>query len=646
MAGWVPLRNHTMFSLLHGVSKPKQIAQRCKELGYTACALTDSRNIGCAVQFVSAMKEKGVKPLLGCEFDVSDSNGDDNNSKVHSVTVIAKNINGWHGLVSACSHSHHKDNCKPFPHITLEKLATYGDNNFIVISGYPGSRIADSMFHEPSKAYYHTDYSLMREKSIYDDWENRIKNETKRYLDIFGRENLFLSTEFVDPKNNPAALAVGRTIRWTSQKEKIQRVATPNSFYPHNTEQDASDQRVLLASLKKTTLKEMKRKALGGIDWPEYRPNFMGQSYHIPSMEELEIWHDEEEISNSLHIADMCEDYDIRHAPILPKFPTPDGQSADAYLTQLCQAGWSEKVYNRVDEHKWPEYQERVRKELKVIKEAGLASYFLIVQDYCNWARSVGMIVGPGRGSGAGCLVSYLIRITAVDPIKHGLIFERFYNAGRNAPGHISLPDIDCDFPVNRRKEIVAYLKGKYGSAMVANIATYNSLKGRGALTEVLRAHSEPFDEVKRITANIPEESRITEELQAMKDRGDEPSIIRYALESDPNSFKDWCVLKDDGTCEGTLGRYFEQAIRLEGTKRNISTHAAGVVLASTPLADMCPLVYDDTIDGYIAGMEYPDLESMGQVKLDILGVASLDKIAGIRNLLRYGYVEANNDAA
>jgi DNA polymerase III alpha subunit len=156
----------------------------------------------------------------------------------------------------------------------------------------------------------------------------------------------------------------------------------------------------------------------------------------------------------------------------------------------------------------------------------------------------------------------------------------------------------------------------------------------------VLRAYGVDFAEVKKITSAIPEEARISEELQAMKESGIEPSIIRYALESDPESFKEWVEVNSDGSYGGTFGPYFEMAVRLEGTKRNISTHAAAVVLASTPLSEMCPLMYEDGVDGYVAAMEYPDLEAMGQVKLDILGVAALDKVAGVRNLLRYGRIE------
>lgn len=628
----VPLRNHSHFTLLMGVSRPKDIANRCVELGYKACSLTDHGNIGCAAQFVGAMKDKGIKPILGCEFDLE---GDHK----HKVVVLAKNLLGWKSLITACSRSRDKEHYKPRPHIELEELARIGNGNFIVLSGYPRSEVADAMFIDAPHAYNQTNYNQVVSSSfIQEDWADKIKNEAGKYINLFGKDNFYLAIEVIDPENNPAALIVAKTMRWLSKKEGIPRVAAPPSFYPTNTEENASDQRVLLASLKKTTIKEMQKRINNGTDWLEFRPHFKSHDYYIPCLEEIRKLYDKEEIENTDRISLICEDYDIRNSPILPSFPCPDGMGPNDYLLKLCRENWCKKIPK--DKQKDEEYIERVKRELGVIKEAGLASYFLIVQDYCNWARRQGMIMSVGRGSSAGSIVSYLIGITGVDPIQYGLLFERFYNAGRNSKNYTSLPDIDCDFPVSRRREVVEYLKSKYGDDKVANIATFNSMKGRGALTDVLRAHSVNFEEVKRITSNIPEEARISEELQAMKDRGDKPSSIRYALEIDPDSFKDWVQMDKEGKCSGIYGPYFEQAMRLEGVKRNISMHAAGVVMASTPLEEMCPLVYDGKIDGAIAGMEYTDLESMGLPKFDILGVAALDRIQGIIKLLRYGEID------
>lgn len=666
MSSWASLHNHTHYSLLDGISKPKDIAKRCVELGYNSVAMTDHGNLGCSIKFLSAMSgvcacghqkdgehSKGggcrvcdcsgyskypLKPILGCEFYICQDEPTiktRDNRHLNHLPVLARNLEGWRNLVALSSFTNRKENHYYHPRTNLKSIAQFA-GNLIAFSGHPGSDLANLIFTNPKAAYAAPTRDDVL-THVNKDWPNLLKRKAGEYLDVFGKENFFLEVQILDPRRMPACLLIAEALRWLSKKTGIRRVATADSHYPEKWM--AGDQRVVLAAALKTTLSTITKRAeqeedvvLGGF--------FKGENYYIPSLEEMQVYHHEDEIVNALEIAAMCEEYDIRRQPMLPRFPCPGDAEPDEYLTHLCREGWRRRISSSIDKSDVPTYKERVERELSVIKGAGLSSYFLIVQDYCNWARSQGMLTGPGRGSGAGCLVSYLVGITHLDPIEHDLLFERFYNAGRNSPGHISLPDIDCDFPIRGRKKIIAYLKQKYGSDKVSQISTFNAMKGRGALTDVLRAHDVPFDVVKRITENIPEEARISEELQEMKDGGEDPSIIKYALQSDPEAFSDWCEVNDDGTFGGVYGPYFGQAIRLEGTKRNIGTHAAGVVLASEPLESLCPLIYNSTSDSYDAGMEYPDLEAQGQVKLDILGVAALDKEEGVRSLLRYGTVE------
>ena len=231
--------------------------------------------------------------------------------------------------------------------------------------------------------------------------------------------------------------------------------------------------------------------------------------------------------------------------------------------------------------------------------------------------------------------------VTEVDPIEHGLIFERFYNAGRNTENHTSLPDVDMDFEIQSRENTISYIKEKYGSDRVAQILTFSRMQGRGALKDVLRAHSAcGFEEMNRITTWIPDEADISDQLQEMRDAdkdsgGDgEASIIMWALENHKKELENWCHIDDNGNLQGPMARRFEQAIRLEGTKRAQSKHAAGIVIAQEPLSHVCPMVHDKKSSQMIAGMEMGDLESMGHVKFDILGIALLDKIHGVKNLL------------
>jgi DNA polymerase-3 subunit alpha len=417
-------------------------------------------------------------------------------------------------------------------------------------------------------------------------------------------------------------------------------MATADSHYPSKI--DAADQRILLCSLLDTTLKQVKEKSdngeetgLGGF--------FKSNNYHIPSLEEMMAIHNDEEIDNTVLIAEMCQDYKITNNPVLPNFKCPGDMDPDTYLRELCVKGWKELVTTNIPKSQQKEYSDRIKMELSVFKEAGLASYFLIVQDYCNYARSRGMLLSPGRGSGAGCMVSALIGITdkIVDPIKYGLLFERFYNAGRNAPGRISLPDIDCDFPIKQREEIVEYIRNKHGHDRVCQMVTFSRMQGRGAVKDVLRAHEAcSFDEINLITNNIPDEAEIADELQLMREETGEASIVRWALENNPDGLKQWCHIKEDGTLDGPYAKLFEQAIRLEGTKRSQGKHAAGVVISASPLAEVCPMVYDKSTGFSIAGMEMADLESMGHVKFDILGVAVLDKIMGVQELVSTGKIQ------
>lgn len=239
------------------------------------------------------------------------------------------------------------------------------------------------------------------------------------------------------------------------------------------------------------------------------------------------------------------------------------------------------------------------------------------------------------HNSSAGCLVSYLIGITGIDPIPYNLIFERFYNVGRSSKDRVSLPDIDIDVPINKRDNIIEYIKNKYGEKKVAQMLTFNTMKGRGALKEVLRVYGNiSFDEMNNITKFIPDEAKIADELQEMKEETGESSIIRWALENSSEKLKEWCFLNENNQLEGPLAKRFEQAIRLEGTKSNQSKHAAGIVISKDNLEDLCPMIYDNKNNQTIAGMEMNDLEYLGLIKFDVLGLAFLDKAMHISDIL------------
>lgn len=623
MKNYIPLHCHSMFSLLDGLSKPSQIAERCEEIGATSCAITDHGNIAGAIKFYTEMRKKNIKPILGCEIYICDKDPsiqEKENKDLSHFIVLAKNFEGWKNLIKLVSESNRPDFYYHKPRLNLEALARFCDGNMIGICGHLGSVLADKI----------TDNN-----AVIKDWK-KIGQKNIDYLkEIFGKDNLFLEAQLMDSSNTILQKDLTETVRELGKITNTRIICTPDAHYTRK--EDAIDQRILLCNNLKTTFPEISRKISSGEDVP-LSCFFTSDNFHILSQEEMRSLHTEEEIENTNIVAEMCEQYNILSKPNLPPFDCPSGYNQDEYLRQLCRNGWRDKIADNIDKNDQQVYVDRIKYELDVLQGAGLSSYFLIVQDIVSYVRQNDWLPGPGRGSAAGCLVSYLIGITSIDPIKYNLMFDRFYNAGRNSKDHISMPDIDVDVPINKREIIIEYIKNKYGKDKVSQMVTFNTIKGRGALKDVLRVYGNiTFDEMNKITKNIPDEAKIADELQEMKEETGEASIIRWALENNPDKLKEWCHIDENQELQGPLAKRFEQAIRLEGTKSNQSKHAAGIAISATPLNETCPMVYDSKNKQLIAGMEMQDLESMGIIKFDILGIAMLDKIMTIKDILKNG---------
>jgi DNA polymerase-3 subunit alpha len=616
------LHCHSHYSLLDGLSKPDKIAERCANIGVSACAITDHGNIAGTVKFYAAMKKAGIKPLLGCELYICDhdpSIKQKENKDLSHFLILAKNLKGWKNLIEIVSLSNSPEFYYHRPRLNLEVLGqTISRGDIIGITGHLGSTLSDC---------------IVSEDTIDPNWKSKGTSLIEHLKDIFGKENLFLEAQLMDKDNLPIQQKLTDCVRELGQYTNTNIVCTPDAHYVNK--EDAIDQRILLCNNLKTTFGEINRKIDGGESVP-MGCFFNSDNYHILNQEEIKLLHNETEIANTNLVSDMCEQYDILSKPKLPPFNCPNNMDDAEYLRELCRNGWREKIQNKISKPEQDVYADRIKYELGVLQGADLSSYFLIVQDIVNYVKKESWLPGPGRGSAAGCLVSYLIGITNIDPIKYNLLFDRFYNAGRNNADHISMPDIDVDVPIDKRENIISYIKNKYHHDKVSQMITFNTIKGRGALKDVLRVYGNiTFDEMNQITKNIPDESKIADELQEMKDETGEASIIRWALENNRDKLKDWCFIDDDNNLQGPLAKRFEQAIRLEGTKSNQSKHAAGIVISSEPLNQVCPMVYDTKNNQYIAGMEMQDLESLGIIKFDILGVAMLDKIMTIQNLLK-----------
>ena len=542
--------------------------------------------------------------------------------------VLAKNINGWKNLIEITSRSNDEDLFYFKPRLDLDILKEHANGDLIAFSGHLGSELANCIFEDPKSAYKASTEEEVK-RYINPDWESKVLSQANLYKDIFGKENFLIEIQCIDEEVSPAAKLVAQGLRYVSKKYSIPSVATADSHYP--TKEDASDHLLLLCSAMKTPLRDIKRKLDNNED-VGFSGFLKSNNFHIPTYEEMSKLHTESELKNSMQIADMCEEYDILGSPTLPKFKCPEDVEEETYLRQLCREGWKAKLSNT--SKLGPNeniYVDRITKELEVISDANLSGYFLIVRDIVANIKENDWLPGPGRGSAAGCLVSYLIGVTQVDPIEHGLIFERFYNAGRNTEDHISLPDIDIDVPATKRDETIDYIREKYGRDKVGQMVTFGRLQGRSALKEVLRMNQAcSYDEMNVITKSLPHEHEISDQLADMGGQ----SVIEWALANQPDTLRDYCRLNDDGTLEGDYSKLFEQAMRIEGTFKSQGKHAAGVVISSNSLDKVCPMVRDKKGSEKIAGMEMNDLEAMGHVKFDILGVSLLDKIMGIRSVL------------
>jgi DNA polymerase-3 subunit alpha len=615
---WVPLHQHSNLSLLDGFSVPKDIAKTCASYGYRAAAITDHRNVAAHVKFFKACKDAGIKPILGCEFDISDDLSTVRtaaNRSTNHLVVLCKNLAGWYEMLRAVSKTNDPNSFYYKARISLEECKEFlSSGNHVAISGHAGSTICDILF--TSTSVYRSKSEEQARTFLREDWETVLEQHIQKHIDVFGKENFFLEIQLIDKEHLPMTSVTAECLRCMSQKLNIKTVATADSHYVRKS--DAIYQRILLCSNLGRTLPGVIRDIQNGKDVP-LGTFFVSDNYHIPTYAEMQALHTQEELENAVLIADMCEEYDILSTPQLPKFDCPNGISEIEYVKQLCREGWKKLPFKK---QKDQVYINRVKEELQVIEEANLAGYFLIVWDIIRFCKSKNWKTGVGRGSAAGCLMSYLIGITGIDPIPYNLLFSRFYNSGRKG----TLPDIDLDIPSQHRDEIIQYIKTKYGEDKVSQMATFSSLMGKSAMKEVLRIEDVVTPaEANEITEHIPDKAEIADELENMEDA----SIIKWALIHRASKLSQWCTIDEDDNLSGPLAGSFYRAIQIEGCYKSQGKHPAGVIISYRPLQEICPIVRDK--DGApIAGLEMGDLEALGHVKFDILGVSILDKLMDI----------------
>jgi len=431
------LHVHSHFSLLDGLSTPFQIAERCKEIGCPAVAITDHGNISHIIDFQKACKKYNIKQIVGCEIYMSqfDQTIKTNENKHHNhLTILAKNKDGIKDLMSLISYSNLAQNFYRKPRISLDNLSLFAKNhNLLCLSGCIIGQLSESLFEDVGKACLigeQTENMDEVRKLLKPNWKNIAEEIVNKYIKIFGRENYFIELQ---EEGMPAQKVAVECLREISKALNIPSVATLDAHYAKR--EQVEDHRILLYSQLHTTADEQQAKKQRGEDSMSF---FFRDTFYIFSPEEMAKHYTKEEIEQTLVISDMIESTNLGRKPCLPKYKTPNEISSDDYLKELCIQGAKNKLINLPIEKK-KIYWQRIIKELSVIKEAKLADYFLIVYDACKFVDENNAPRGKGRGSGAGSLVNYLLNVTQIDPIEYDLYFERFYNVSRNIPPHFNV---------------------------------------------------------------------------------------------------------------------------------------------------------------------------------------------------------------
>lgn len=568
------LHVHTHYSLLDGLSKIDELLDYVKEQGMDSVAITDHGNLYGAIEFYQKAKKKDVKPIIGLEGYVSPdmhAKGVGIEDPRHHITLLAKNNTGYQNLLALVSKAH-LEGFYYKPRFDKKLLAQHSEG-LIALSGCLGAEIP----------------SLIQSDNI-----TGAKEAIAEYKKIFGKENFYLEVQ--SHPNLEEQKRVNKKLYELAEETSTPVVATQDAHYLKSEDADAHD--VLLAIQTGNQVDDEKRLSLKDDDFSLKPPRKMAEEFadHPEALE------------NTRKIADACNVEIALGEYQLPHFEVPKDHNADSYLRYLCEQG----IPARYGDTPSKEVFERLDYELGIIQETGFASYFLIVQDFVTWAKRQGIAVGPGRGSAAGSIVSYLLNITNIDPLQFNLLFERFLN-----PERISMPDIDLDFADHRRDEVLEYVSEKYGHDKVAQIITFGTMAARAAVRDAGRALGYTYGYCDKVAKLIPMSTALGEALSEVQE------------------------LRDIYTRDPEAKRLIDTARRLEGVVRHASVHACGVVITKDPLVEHVPLqhpIQDE--NSIVTQYEFHAVEDLGLLKMDFLGLKNLTIIERTLEQIKERYGE------
>ncbi|MGE3455277.1 MAG: DNA polymerase III subunit alpha, partial [Kofleriaceae bacterium] len=568
MAGFTHLHLHTQYSLLDGAIRVKDLFPKLTELGMDTVAVTDHGNMFGAIDLYGEAKAAGKKLIFGCEtYVASTDRSDRTNRRNYHLILLAKNDVGYKNL-SFLNSKGYLEGFYYNPRIDKQLLRDHSDG-LVGLSACLGGEIAQTLEKNGVAAAEET---------------------AREYASMFAPGDFYL--ELMPTPTSEQDTLNGELVRM-SKKLGIPLVATNDCHYVNRNDAAAHD--VLMAIQTGKSLKD------------EKRLKHQVDSYYMKSPSEMEAAFKDvaEAIENTAKIAEQCNVKLKLDQTFLPTYKVPDGETLDTYIANIVERGLDRRfgeLTERGIKFDVDEYRERAKRELGVIQKMGFSGYFLIVWDFINWAKEHGIPVGPGRGSGAGSIVAWAMRITDIDPIEFKLLFERFLN-----PERVSMPDFDVDFCMNRRDEVIKYVQGRYGEDRVGQIATFHQLKARGVIRDIARAMEIPFGEADRLAKLVPEPVQ-----------GKSPPV-REAIEIEPELKK----LYNESPLHREL---LDIAAALEGLNRHAGMHAAGVVIAEQPLWEYVPCFRGQNGE-IVTQFAMKEVEKAGLVKFDFLGLKTLTVI-------------------
>ncbi len=564
------LHVHSHYSLLDGLAKIDELVEKAKATGMDALAITDHGAMYGVVEFYKKAMAIGIKPIIGVEaYITTGSRLDKTAGKAdikHHLILLAKNKTGYHNLIKLVTKSY-LEGFYYKPRIDWEILKEYHEG-LIALSACPQGEVPSALASD----------DLSKAKKI-----------ATEYAKLFGKNHFYL--ELMDHPNDLEQVRINEKLIKLAKETNLPLVATNDVHYLNKEDAEVHD--VLLCVQMVRTVEEKDRMTMLGEDYSLKTPDEMIRAFrNVP-----------EAIKNTQKIAEMCNVKLELDKIELPHFPLPDNKNADDYLEELCKKGLKQR-YNKENIE---EAKKQFKFELSVIKKTGFASYFLIVQDVVNWAKNQGIVVGPGRGSAAGSIVSYLLNITNIDPLKYNLLFERFLN-----PERISMPDIDMDFADTRRDEVVAYVTQKYGADHVAQIITFGTMAARAAIRDAGRALGYPYSFCDQLSKMIPFGFSLKDALERVPE-------LSQSYDTDDQTKK-----------------LIDIAKKLEGVARHASTHACGIVITKNSLDFYTPRQFAPQDENAIVSQyEMHSIEALGLLKMDFLGLKNLTTIETTLNLIK-----------